>query len=62
MSIGANLTTPEGNDSQSDHDFDLDDISDSDTAEIMTSDVDWEVSSESDEDSDEWKGGLNLHS
>ena len=62
MSIGANLTMPEGNDSQSDHDSDLDDISDSDTAEIMTSNVDWEVSSESDEDSDEWKGRLNLHS
>ena len=58
MSIGDNLTMSEGNDSQSDHDSDLDDIGDSDTAEIMISDVDWEVSSESDEDSDEWKGRL----
>lgn len=57
MSIGASLTIPEGNDSQSDHDTDLatDDIDmgDSSTAEIG---FDYEVSSESDEDNDEWKG------
>lgn len=58
MSISADLTTPEENDSQSDHDTDLltDDIDD--TAEIGS---DYEVSSESDEDNDEWKGRLNLY-
>lgn len=51
-SICAGLTTLEENDSQSDHDTDLDDTV---TLEIGS---DYEVSSESDED-DEWKGRLN---
>ena len=52
-SIRADLTTLKENDSQSDHDTDLDDTM---TLEIGSN---YDISSESDED-DDWKGRLNI--